>query len=58
MGGELVQGNIPLARCVRAGAVVKYETVAADENAALGEADLLADLVHLVPAGAAEGERS
>ena len=110
----MVQGEIPLARCARAGAVVKYETVAiggkhegdvqrfgvverllhavadavrivlgfddregdvglvvqdvvgalglaacdqlaADDDAALGEAYLLADLEHFVPARATEG---
>ena len=110
----MVQGEIPLARCARAGAVVKYETVAiggkhegdvqrfgvverllhavadavrivlglddgkgnvglvvqdvvgalalpacdqlsANDDAALGETHLLADLVHLVPACATEG---
>ena len=45
---ENVVGALGLATC---------DQLAADDDAALGETDLLADLVHFVPAGAAEGGR-
>ena len=45
---EDVVGSLGFAAC---------DQLAADDDAALGEADLLADLVHFVPAGAAKGRR-
>ena len=53
------EGNVGLVveDVVGALGLTASDQLAANDDAALGEADLLADLVHLVPAGPAEGGR-